>query len=211
MEWVLLILCVVPALYLCFLVVVWLAETGYAHLVGAMNTFQEHLQQSTARTIEKLHRTSERKRMERRFVIAAGATSAVDDAAVEAARLMPVIRNVIDVDLPNAIVRCLLMHRLSAAAVGARHIWEVAYQPECWGSRRRIVGLAEAAMETLEKYPHLVEDVPMMANLITLRSRVVPTCSNCPYLQHRVESAPMLCPTAITARIDPDRLRHDVH
>jgi serine phosphatase RsbU (regulator of sigma subunit) len=145
--------------------------------------------------------------MERRLAVAAGARGDVDEDAVAARKQIPVIRRVLDRDLPAAIVHCLRVHRLAAHAIGARYVWEIADEPECLGSRHRVIGLAEAVMEILERYPYLVEDELLMANLITLRSRVVPICSNCLDLAYPTQSAPLLCPTASTARIDPERVR----
>ena len=63
-------------------------------------------------------------------------------------------------------------------------------------------------MGMLEGYPYLIEDEALMANLIVLRSRVVPVCSNCLYLEYLVESAPLLCPTAVATSIDPEMVKH---
>ena len=210
MEWLALILVLAFGLYVLFLVVIWYARIGHWYLVSALASLEDDLQQGATRVAERLERRTQRQHMGRRFAVAAGATS-VDEDAVEARRQMPVIRRVFDRDLPRAIVHCMRVHLFAARAVGARYVWEVADEPECAGSRHRVIGIAGAAVDLLERYPYLVEDELLMANLITLRSRIVPTCSNCPYLQHQVESAPLLCPTAIATRIDPERLRHDVH
>jgi len=119
---------------------------------------------------------------------------------------MPALRRLFDQALPDAVVHCLRLHQKSAGAVGARYIFEVAYEPECYGLRQRVVGLAAAAMGMLERYPYLVEDEDLMAYLIVLRTEVVPVCSNCPYLQYRLDTAPLLCPTATTLKIDPRRI-----
>src|SRR5439155_795511 len=110
----------------------------------------------------------------------------VDHDAVEATKQMPALRRLFDQALPDAVVHCLRLHQKSAGAVGARYIFEVAYEPECYGLRQRVVGLAAAAMGMLERYPYLVEDEDLMACLIVLRTDVVPVCSNCPYLQYRL-------------------------
>lgn len=211
MEWFALILLLALGLFLLFLVVVQYARVGHRYLLSALASLDEDLRQGATRVAERLERRAERHHLGRRFAVAAGATSAVDEDAVEARRQMPVIRRMVENDLPEAIVRCIRMHFLAACAVGARYINDVADEPECAGSRRRVIGIAGVAVELLERYPYLVEDELLMANLITLRSRIVPICSNCPYLQYRVGSTPVLCPTAITARIDPERLTHEVH
>jgi len=206
MEWLALILVLALGLYFLFLGAIWYSRVGHWYLLSQLGSLEEDLQQGAMGIAERLERRAERHHMRRRFAVVAGATSAIDEDAVEARRQMPVIRRMVDKNLPDAIVRCVRIHFFAARAVGARYIWEVADEPECAGSRRRVIGIADAAVDLLERYPYLIEDESLMANLITLRSRIVPTCSNCPYLQHRVESAPLLCPTAITARIDPGRV-----
>ena len=148
--------------------------------------------------------------MEQRFAVAAGAMSDVDEDSVAARKQMPIIRRVLDKDLPRAIVHCMRVHLFAARAVGARFVWEIADEPECAGSRHRVITIAGATVELLERYPYMVEDEPLTANLITLRSHIVPTCRACPYLHHQVANAPLLCPTAITARIKAEQFRDGV-
>jgi len=205
-EYLFLIPLVALALFFGLLVVLWLADSGYSYVVWAFNTLEEDLQAGAAGVRERLFRRAARKRAERRFAVAAGAAGTVDHNAVEAAKQMPALLHLFDEALPDAVVRCLRIHRKSAGAVGARHIFEVAYEPECYGSRQRVVGLAAAGMGMLERYPYFVEDEDLMARLIVLRTRVVPVCSECPYLQHRLDAAPPLCPTATTFKIDPRRI-----
>jgi hypothetical protein len=190
--------------------VVWLVRIGHAHLFGALDSLEGELEAGIARVANSRQERAERRRMEHRFAVASGATGDVDDDAVAARRQMPIIRRVFDRDLPRAIVRCMRVHLFAARAVGARYVWEVADEPECAGSRHRVIGIAGAAVELLERYPYLVEDELLMANLITLRSHIVPTCRACPYLHHLVENAPLLCPTAITARIKAEQFRDGV-
>jgi len=61
-------------------------------------------------------------------------------------------------------------------------------------------------MGMLQRYPYFAENEDLMAWLIALRTQVVPVCSNCPYLQHRRDTAPLLCPTADKLKIDSRRI-----
>jgi len=205
-EWLFLIPLLVPALFFGLLIVLWLADGGYSYVVWALNILEEHLQASVAEVREKLSSRAARKYAERRFAVAAGVAGTVDHDAVEAARRMPALRRLIDEALPEAVVHCLRIHRKSAGAAGAGYISEVAHEPECYGSRHRVVALAAAGMGMLERYTYFVEDEDLMAYEIVLRNQVVPVCSNCPYLQHRLDAAPLLCPTAMTFHIHPSRI-----
>ena len=209
MEWLLLILPLAMLLYIFALAATWCARIGSSYVLEGLAEVRESFSEQAARMAEAFEQRAERKRVERRFAVAAGGSGAVDHDAAKAVQQMPTIRRLLDQVLPRAVIKCLRIHRLSAAAMGARYIREVAFEPECWGSRQRVVAVAAVAMQLLEKYPYFVEDEALMANLIVLRAHVVPTCSNCPYLQHRVQSAPLLCPTARTMQIDPERVGHD--
>ena len=209
MEQILLIPFAAISLFLCFLVTLWLADIGCTYMAWGLSTVQEDLRQVTERIMEGAARSAERRRLSRRFAASMGRGGAVDHDAVEGAAQMPMLRRLLDDELPSTIVRCIRIHRLSAAAVGARHIWEISMEPECLGLRYRMVGLAESIVEMLERYPYLLENEVLMANLITVRSRIVPTCAACPYLRYSLADAPLLCPTAVVARIDPARCRDD--
>ena len=169
MEWLALILVLALGLFILFLAVIWCARIGHWYLVSLLSSLEEELQQGASQIIERLERRAERRHLGRRFAVAAGTTSAIDADAVEARRQMPILRRVFDEDLPKAVVHCLRTQRFAAHAIGARFIWEIADEPECVGSRYRVVALAEAAMDILERYPFLVEDEMLTANLITLR------------------------------------------
>jgi len=194
------------ALFFGLLVLLWLADAGYGYVVWAFNILEEDLQAGAAGVRERLSRRAARKHAEHRFAVAAGAAGTIDHDAVEAAKQLPALRRLLEEVLPDAVVRCLRIHQKSAGAVGALYILEVAYEPECYGSRQRVVGLAAAGMGMLQRYPYFAENEDLMAWLIALRTQVVPVCSNCPYLQHRRDTAPLLCPTADKLKIDSRRI-----
>lgn len=209
MEWLLLIPPVALVLYAIALVVPWCARVGYWYVLASFAAVHDSISEGAAQVARSFAETRERLRVERRFAVAAGTGGTIDHEAVEAARQMPVIRRLIDEELPKAVVRCIRIHRLSAAAVGARFIREIAHESECSGLRQRVVAIAASAEQLIEQYPCLVEDENLMANNIVLRSRVIPICSHCPYLDQRLESAPLLCPTGVIIRIDPSRVIRD--
>lgn len=206
MEWLFLIPPGAVALFFGLLLLLWLVDAGYSYVVWALNTLEEDLQAGVAGVRERLSRRAARKHAERLFAVAAGGAGTVDHDAVEASQQMPALRRLLEEVLPDAVVHCLRIHQKSAGAVGALNIFEVAYEPECYGSRQRVVGLAAAGMGMLERYPYFVQDENLMAYRIVLRTRIVPVCSSCPYLQHRRDTAPLLCPTATTLKIDPRRI-----
>jgi hypothetical protein len=206
LEWLILIPPVAVALLTGLLLLLWFVDAGYTYIVWALNILEEHLQADAAGVREKLFRRKARKRAERLFSVAAGGGGTIDHDAVEAAQQLPVLRRLLEEVLPDAIVHCLRIHRKSAGAVGALYILEVAYEPECNGSRQRVVGLAATGMGILERYPYFLEDENLMSYRIVLRTRVLPVCSNCPYLQHRRDTAPLFCPTAETLKIDWRRI-----
>jgi len=212
MEWVLLI----PLLFVfCLAAIVFglatisAVRTGYSRLLHAFGSLEDDLQRGAARAADNRRRREEKRRVEHEFAMAAGTTSEVDYDAVEARRQLPILQRTLDVDLPETIVHCIRMHRLAARAVGAYRIGQVADEPECAGARQRVIALEEVTLDLLERYPRLPVDETLSSNRIRLRAQILPTCRNCPYLDYKVAYAPLLCPTAEMARIDPKRCQDD--
>lgn len=209
MEWLFLILLLACGVAIAVMAAIPCARTAQQYLKHALDSLEEDSRVGPIRAAERLERRAAKKRWERRFAIAAGEYTAVDHDAVEAAKQLPIIREAIHQHLPEAIVRCLRTHRLAASAARARYIWEIARQPECVGLRYRVVGLAEAAIDALQRCAMLPELEKDTADLIALRSLIVPICRNCPYLEHETAKAPMRCEAAIKANIDEKRCRDD--
>jgi hypothetical protein len=172
----------------------------------SLDSWSERLRDRTSQAAYEL----ERKARKREFVkwlrarIGAGATGgAVDPGVVEAHRQTPVLRRLVEVEIPEATLRCAKVHRLTANAAGAGFIRDVAYEPECYALRERVVDLEEATIEMLGTYQFVLDDDALLHNLVVLRKRILPTCRECPYLNHAVGPAPPLCPSAEAARIEP--------
>lgn len=209
MELVFAIPLLVIGLYVFFLAAIWFIRVAYGHLVYALNTLGEDFQTGTAAMADNLERRTEKRRAERRLAMVAGVNGEIDWEAVEARKQIPILRSALEEELPQAVVHCIRMHRLAARAVGAVYIREIAHQPECAGSRRKVVVLAGVSQNILEGNRYFIENENYMANLIALRAQVLPTCKICPYLKHKLAYAPLLCPTAETLKIDPEMCRDD--
>lgn len=128
-------------------------------------------------------------------------TGAIDDTILQAKQQAPVLRRIVQEELPDTIRRCVSVHRISALAAGAEYIYEIALQPETFGLRERVIYLAETSVELLSRYPFLLDDPGLIHNLVVLRSRILPTCRNCPYLDFPLSEAPLLCPSAEIAGV----------
>ena len=209
MEWLFLILLLAFGVAIAVMSAIPCARTAQQYFKQVLQSLEEDFQSGPIRAAERLERRAAKERWERRFAVAAGAYTAVDHDAVEAAKQLPIIREAIHQQLPEAIVRCVRTHRFAARAARTRYIWEIAYQPDCAGRRYRVVGLGEAAIDSLEQCALLPELETDTADLIVLRSLIVPTCRRCPYLEHETAKAPLRCKTAEIANIDEDRCRDE--
>ncbi len=207
MEWLFLILLLACGVAIAVMAAIPCARTAQLYLKRALDSLEDDFRSSPIRAAERLGRRAAKERWERRFSVAAGVYTAVDHDAVEAAKQLPIIREAIHQQLPEAIVRCVRTHRLAARAARTRYIWEIAYQPECVGLRYRVLGLAEAAIDALQQCALLPELEKDTANLIVLRSLIVPVCRKCPYLEHETAHAPLRCKAAMNADIEEGRCR----
>ena len=120
----------------------------------------------------------------------------VDDRLVQAQKQAEIIRIVVEEEVPKAVLRCVETHRLMANATGAQHLFEIAYEPECYQLRAGIVWLLAHTVRLLEAYPLRLDDARLLHNSIVLRKRALSTCRRCPYIQFATHEAPHLCPTA---------------
>ena len=137
-------------------------------------------------------------------------TGRLNDAVLAAHRQTPILRRLVDEEVPNAIRGCLNTHKLMAHAAGVPYMEDIAFEPECFGSRQHVVDLVETTVGMIQAYPLLTDDPTLRRNGIVLRKRILPTCRNCPYLNYAVAEAPPLCPSAEMAGIRPeDRDEHD--
>src|SRR6266852_5048384 len=128
---------------------------------------------------------------------------ATDFDFLQAKQQWPAIRKLTQEELPKWIRRCVCTHRLAGFAAGATYMYEIALEPECFALRERVIGLEEACVTKLSDYALLLDSPELTQNLIVIRSRILPICRNCPYLQCRVDQAPLLCPSAEIVHLDP--------
>lgn len=138
------------------------------------------------------------------------ASSAVNPDIVAAQRDALRINRLIDEVVPNVIRGCVQTHRLHAEASGAVFIREIAWEEDCVEFRQHVVGVVEVAIEMLQAYPLRLDDHRIQHDAIVLKKRILPTCSNCPFLSHRVIGDPKVCSSAKIAGVtltEPDH--HD--
>jgi len=123
-------------------------------------------------------------------------TDALNYESLKARNQAPLIRKLVQEELPNYIRNCVRTHRLSAVAARADFIHEVSDKAECFALRERVVEVAEGAVNMIETYPLLPDDPLLIGNLIAVREGILPTCRNCPYLEYGTAQAPEHCPSA---------------
>ena len=123
---------------------------------------------------------------------------------LEAQQEAPVLRRLVEKEIPAAVLRCVKTHHFAADVAGAEFIREIAFEPECLALRQRVIDLQEAAVAKLQAYPLFLDDDFSLKNEMLIRKRMLPTCGDCPYLDYRLDKAPSLCPSALMAGIKPD-------
>jgi hypothetical protein len=131
-------------------------------------------------------------------------SSALNAELLKAQAETPVLRRLIQEELRNTIKHCVSVHWLAATAARTEFIYEIAPEPECFALRERVIYIAEEAVERLQRYPLLIDQPVLMKNLIVIRSMILPTCRDCPYLQYETCYAPRNCPSAEFALITPE-------
>lgn len=121
-----------------------------------------------------------------------------EDELIGAQRLFPVIRQLLESDVPVAIRRCNDLHHRTAKLTGVVHMREVAGEPECIGFRQFVSLLLEKTVSLLDQYPlsMRLETDDLLDATIILRKRLAPTCANCPYIRQPVNEAGERCPAA---------------
>ncbi|HLG95963.1 MAG TPA: hypothetical protein VKX49_06600 [Bryobacteraceae bacterium] len=130
---------------------------------------------------------------------------AVDEDLLAAQKLIPVIRMLLEDEIPAAIRRCNVVHRKIALLSGVIHMQEAAMEPECRALRRWTVVLLANTQRMLSEYPvrlRLEADELIHASIV-LRKSLVPTCTMCPYIRKTVAAAGERCPAAELIQIDP--------
>ncbi len=134
----------------------------------------------------------------------ADSDEALDHDLIEAQRLTPLIRHLLQEEIPAAVKRCNGLHYRMALFSGAIHLREIAAEPECLILRRNTVDLLRQSDGLLRQYPlrlRLEADDLLHAS-IAIRKSLLPTCSRCPYIHQTVTDAGERCPTAQLIHIE---------
>ena len=185
----------------------WYARLALWHTQDSFNAFGERLRDHSDQAAYEFQARARRReflRWLRAKIGGGGAGVSMNRDILEAHRQTPALRRLVEVEVPQATLRCAKVHRLTALAAGAEFIRQVAYEPECYALRERIVNLGEAAVDMIGAYPLLLDDDNLLQNSIVLRKRIVPTCRECPYLNYVAAAAPRLCPSAVAAGVRPE-------
>ena len=129
----------------------------------------------------------------------AGMSSGVsEEELVAAAQLMPIIRQLLEEEVPGAIRRCNHLHRRLALLTHASHMREIAGEPEALGTRSLASLLLERTLSLLDQYPLAMrlDSEELLDATLVLRRNLAPTCKNCPYVRKTVAEAGEHCPAA---------------
>jgi hypothetical protein len=131
-------------------------------------------------------------------------SGSVDDEVTKAADLIPLLRCLLEDEIPKAIRRCNKVHYVLAIAVNARHMREIAAEPECLQLRRFVVQLLFQTADLLKDYPPtlLLEADDLLHASLAVRRSLLPTCSRCPYIQQSVASAGIRCPASELIQVE---------
>jgi hypothetical protein len=124
----------------------------------------------------------------------------LDETILRARQQAPRLRALIEREIPRTIACCVKTHRLAALAAGVETISQIALEAECYGMRKKIIGVTGATIVKVEQYALLTEDPRLIRNQIIVR-RIHRTCRQCPYLAYSTYDAPPLCESAELARV----------
>jgi len=142
---------------------------------------------------------------------AAGGGHGLDDDELAAAQqLTPIIRQLLEEEVPTTIRRCNSLHRRMAQLTGAVHMREVAGEPECLTLRQWNVLLLQETARTLDHYPLSLklDTVELLDASVAIKKNLLPTCAMCPYIRQRVADAGELCPAARLIGINTSHENH---
>src|SRR5438552_1992919 len=205
------ILLLLPLLILAVCAAVLIAQAAWswvwvrvADAYDRYGVWRQNIREDSDRAAWERYNQARKREFLRRLAAKIGAGEAngsPNSEMVEAQRQTPVLRRLVEVEVPEMTLRCAKIHRLTAVAAGAVFIQEVAYEPECLALRQGVVDLEEATVDMLGGYPFVLDDEALLHNLVVIRKRILPTCRNCPYLNYPVAEAPPLCPSAEIAGV----------
>lgn len=210
MDDILLLVVLGAAAYLAWLFVPLISE--YAHVAWSSVTDRlEEAEQDIRERSSGIANRYDRERRRQSFMKSLNnqldddsAAASLDRGLLRAKKDALFIRRVLQEQFPDAVRLCVCTHRMTALATGVTYIYEIADTPECFALRERVIGLSEACVERISTYPLLLRDPSLIQNLAVLRGRILPICRNCPYLEYRLDQAPLLCPSAEIVGIKPE-------
>jgi hypothetical protein len=131
----------------------------------------------------------------------------VDQLLVQAQKLTPLLRYLLQEEIPSSIRRCNSLHLRMAVASGATHMREISYESECFGLRRWMWHLLSNTDALLQQYPLnlRIETDDLLSASIVVRKSLLPTCRVCPYVQRSVAAAGERCPAADLIQVEDKR------
>jgi len=135
---------------------------------------------------------------------AGGSQQVSENDLLAAQKLSPVIRQLLEEELPTAVRRCNKLHYRMAILTSATHMREIAVEPECLALRQWMVLLLEEGAKLIDQYPLTLKlDVEELLDAgVAIRKRLLPTCTTCPYIRQTVADAGQHCPSARLIGID---------
>ncbi|HWZ30735.1 MAG TPA: hypothetical protein VNX18_05355 [Bryobacteraceae bacterium] len=131
----------------------------------------------------------------------------VDHQLVQAQKLTPLLRYLIQEEIPSSIRRCNSVHLRMALASGVTHMREISYESECLGLRRWMSHLLSNTDALLQQYPLnlRIETDDLLSASIVVRKSLLPTCRVCPYVQRSVAAVGERCPAAELIQLEVKR------
>ena len=130
-----------------------------------------------------------------------------DELLIEAQRLTPLLRYLLQEEIPDSIRRCNALHRRIALLSGALHMRDIAFEPECLGLRRWMSNLLANTEDLLQQYPLRlrIEADDLLNASIVVRKSLLPICQRCPYVERTVAAAGERCPAAELIQLEDHR------
>jgi hypothetical protein len=128
----------------------------------------------------------------------------IDDDLIAAQTLTPIIRQLLEDEVPTTIRRCNRVHRRMAIIMRAAHMREIAAEPDCLSMRQLTVLLLRETARTLDQYPISIklDADELLDAAIIVRKGLLPTCTTCPYIRQTVAVAGEHCPAARLIGLD---------
>src|SRR5439155_18833382 len=157
------ILLLLPLLILALCAAVLIAQAAWswvwlrvADAYDRYGVWWQTIREDSDRAAWERYNQARKREFLRRLATKIGAGEAIGSPnreIVEAQRQIPILRRLVEVEIPEMTLRCAKIHRLTARAAGALFIQEVADEPECPALRQEVMDLEEATVDMLGPYP----------------------------------------------------------